>query len=141
MLPDDYQFFLEYCGGLNIDTDADRFAIHGGGVKVYHWYRYVYDDEDSRCEGGLLYIGDFVVRDQTSPIYSRIVEFYLDLEGSIQMHCVIAVPPWGPTEAVTDFRDILRFPHAHADCWTKLADSFTEWLELAVETRGTFGYY
>jgi hypothetical protein len=43
-------------------------------------------------------------------------------------------------KSVRDPRVILHDAQAHKDCWTRVAGSFADWLDVAARTRGAFGY-
>ncbi len=63
------------------------------------------------------------------------ITFFLDLIGHIRQYCVIGVEC--ADEEEPDYLSILRnLPN----CWTKVADSFTEWLEQIAATNGKLGY-
>jgi hypothetical protein len=128
----DYAFFLEYFAGLVIDRDDYYFAVYGIGLMTEHWYSSVTGD-DGLFEEGFLKIGVLAHRKK-----ARYVDFFLDLAGTIRQDCVIGINDRGLERA--DYASILQDPYAHTDRWTKLADSFTEWLEQAAATSGTFGY-
>jgi hypothetical protein len=133
-LPDDYAFFLEYYGGLSIGTSDYDLIVDGIGSMVEEWYGFPMGD-DGIYEDGLLAIATLVVQKERS---SQRVRFFLDLAGTICQDCVIGIDDRGLERA--DYASIFQDPYAHTDRWTKLADSFTEWLEQAAATSGTFGY-
>lgn len=137
-VPEDYIFFLEFYGGLAIDRDDYNFSILGIGPMVEDWYGSVESDEafPEPAKYGFLSLGSLNFREGKYKFQH--VDFFLDLAGIIQKHCVIGVGPWGqagPTPS-TIIQDI----HAHPGRWQKIAPSFTEWLEQAAETGGAFSY-
>ena len=132
-LPSDYAFFLEYISGLEIDRDFYNLNVYGIGLMTEEWYSSVIGDE-GLYEGGFLKIGALIFQEWEGSH----VGFFLDVIGSIQKGSVISVSgevlkSWGVLTILDD-------PHAYPDRWTKLADSFTEWLERLAETNGSFGY-
>jgi hypothetical protein len=140
-LPEDYVFFLEYYGGLMISTESHYFAVQGIGPMVEEWYGFIKGDDslyvkgdEMPYEGGVLRVGILSLRDERNGC----VDFLMDLGGAIRQYGIIGVPSWKVTG--TNYLTILRNPRMYPTLWTKLADSFTEWLEQAADTGGTFGY-
>lgn len=137
-IPDDYIFFLEFYGGLAIDRDDYYFSVFGVGPWVEHWYSSIVSDAVLQEPGeyGFLSLGRVTVHkgEPGSPYIS----FFLDLAGTVQKHCVIGVGPWGLGTPDPDV--VLQDLHGHSAMWRKLANSFTEWLEQAADTEGSFGY-
>jgi hypothetical protein len=133
-LPEDYVFFLEFYGGLLIETPDYNLLVDGIGPMVEEWYGFPMGD-DGICENGLLAVATLALKKER---IGQSVRFFLDLAGTICQDCVIGIDDRGLERA--DYASILREPYAHTDRWTKLADSFTEWLEQAAATSGTFGY-
>ena len=126
-LPDDYVFFLEYYGGLFIGIDDYSLLVDGIGPMTEQWYGFIMGD-NVPYKDGLLNIGSLSYDDEY-------VILFLDLAGVVQQNCVIGVKCGEEEEP--DFLPVIRnLPH----CWTKLADSFTAWLERIAETGGTLGY-
>jgi hypothetical protein len=139
-LPDDYVFFLEFSGGLamyNDDSDG-WFSILGVGPMVEDWYGSVDGDEAVQDPGkcGFLSLGSRGFG-KGKYRFKRIV-FLLDLTGTIHKHCVIGIGPCG--EDTLSLSTIINDIHSYPNMWRKIANSFTEWLEQAAETHGTFGY-
>lgn len=138
-IPDDYISFLEYYGGLFLWNDKYTLSLFGTGPMVEEWYSSVVSDEALQEVGqyGFLTIGSLNFREQHKYKF-QYVTFFLDLAGHVQKHCVIGIGPWG-AETLTPL-DILKDIHAYPGTWQKVANSFTEWLELAAETEGAFIY-
>jgi hypothetical protein len=139
-LPSDYYLFLEYYGGFDtggFQTDGGdyRLGTLGIGPMVEEWYGYIAGD-DGLYEGGLLEIAGLSF-DRESGEFDY-AYFFLDLAGVIYRYGVIGLQWWKVRGL--GLQPVLRDPHAHPMCWTKIADSFTEWLEKAADTAGTFGY-
>lgn len=135
-LPDDYVFFIEWYGGLSIDDPHSHyFQIAGLGPMTDDWYSDVLSSDGGLYENGLLLIGTLTF---TREGILQFVKFFLDVAGTIKQYCVIAAGPLKPP--YPNVVPILQSPQNHPTQWTKLADSFTGWLEQAAETRGTFGY-
>ncbi len=137
-LPEDYRFFVAYYGGLAIDDPSYYFDIFGYGPKATARYDIPMDGDQSLYEHGWLAIGMLSLKDDGQPHDGHLVHFFIDLAGDVCRGCVIAVPTWGCYESVRDPRVIVRDVHAHKDCWTRVADSFADWLEMAARTRGAF---
>jgi hypothetical protein len=133
-LPDDYALFLEYYGGLSIGMSDYDLIVDGIGPMVEEWYGFPFGD-DGIYENGLLAIATLVLQKDRS---SQRFRFFLDLGGIIRQDSVIGIDDRGLERA--DYASILQDPHTHPDRWTKLTDSFTEWLEQAATTKGAFGY-
>lgn len=139
-VPEDYITFLEYYGGLEIDGINCNFSIFGVGPMVETWYGYVNTADHVLMESGQLgwlSLGRLVFRTGHKYDYQRVL-FYLDLAGIVQKYSVIGVGPWGGAEPQE--LSILSDIHAYSGMWRKVANSFTEWLEQAAETRGIFVY-
>jgi hypothetical protein len=137
-IPDDYIFFLEFYGGLAIDRDDYYFATLGVGPWVEDWYGSIVSDQALQEPGecGFLSLGSVTVhKGEHGPPY---ISFFLDLAGTVQKHCVIGVGPWGVD--TPDPETVLQDLQGHPEMWRKLAHSFTEWLEQAADTEGSFGY-
>ncbi len=139
-LPEDYIYFLEYYGGLAIDGANCNFSVFGIGPMVETWYGYINTADHVLMESGKLgwqSLGRLVFRKGHKYDFQRVL-FYVDLIGAVQKNSVIGVGPWDGVEPqeLTILSDI----HAHPDLWRKLANSFTEWLEQASETQGSFVY-
>lgn len=139
-LPEDYRFFIEYYGGLDIDEASYDFDIFGYGPKATARYDIPMDGDQSLYEHGWLAIEALSLKDEDQPHYGHPVHFFIDLAGDIHRGCVLAIPTWGCYEDIRDPRVILRDVDAHKKCWTKVAFSFVEWLEVTARTRGAFDY-
>jgi hypothetical protein len=137
-IPDDYIFFLEFYGGLAIDRDDYYFSVFGVGPWVEHWYSSIVSDAVLQEPGeyGFLSLGSTNIRKGEHRLQR--VHFVLDLAGTVQEYCVIGVGPWGL--GTPDPETVLQDLQGHSEMWRKLANSFTEWLEQAVDTEGSFGY-
>jgi hypothetical protein len=133
-LPDDYVFFLEYCGGLLIETDDYNLLVDGIGPMVEEWYGFIMSD-DLVYENGFLSISDLAFKRER---VGRHVRCFLDLSGIIHLDSIIGVQ-YGPSVGY-GLLSILRDPRAYPDRWTKLADSFTGWLDLVAATEGKLGF-
>lgn len=131
-LPNDYIFFLEFCGGLLIKTERYNLMIDGIGPMVEEWYGYPLGD-DGRYENGLFLIALINFKKEQSGKY---VFFLLDLAGVIKQDSVIALTSWGDSELLHIMKDIGEY----TDYWIKLSDSFTQWLEMVAKTNGTLGF-
>jgi hypothetical protein len=137
-LPDDYVYFLEFYGGLAIDTDDYYFAIMGVGAMVEERYSSVVSDEALQNPGAYGFLSLGVLSFRAGEHRFQRVSFFLDLTGTIQRYCVIGVGPWGKGTLTPDA--ILKALPAHHAMWQMTASSFTGWLERAADTRGAFGY-
>jgi hypothetical protein len=136
-LPKDYLFFLNYYGGLVVGGEHYALIIAGIGPMTEVWYSYIAGDSRA-YEGGLLKIAGFGFGEEEDE--GDTVFYFLDLGGAVHQYCVIGLSKQELDREGVGFKDVLPNPHAHPTCWTKVADSFTEWLELAADTRATFGY-
>ncbi len=139
-IPEDYIYFLEYYGGLAIDGDRHYFSLYGIGPMVESWYGYMNSGDHVYMEAeqqGWLSLGSLVFREGHKYSDQR-VRFFLDLAGTVQRYSVIGIGPWdGATpRAINMLSDLYTYP----GMWKKLANSFTEFLEQAAETRGAFAY-
>jgi hypothetical protein len=139
-LPEDYRIFLEYYGGFAIDGIDANFSISGLGPMVETWYGYInhenHDLWDSK-KTGWLEIGHLVFGNRHK-YYGQRVLFYLDIAGSFHKECIIAVGPWNGIDP--EALMILDNVHNYSTLWKKVADSFSEWLMLAISTQGVFTY-
>jgi hypothetical protein len=137
-IPEDYIFFLEFYGGLAIESDDCYFSLLGIGPMVEDWYAAVDSDEAFPEPGkyGFLSLGSLSFREGKHKFQH--VDFFLDLAGVVQEYCVIGVGPWGEGEpnSFTIIKDLRAYPQK----WQKIADTFTEWLDKAAETQGVFVY-
>lgn len=133
-LPDDYVFFLEFYGGLLIERPRYNLLVLGIGPMVEEWYGFIKGDEGA-YENGWLLIASLTLKEERIGHY---VDFFLDLAGSVHKYCVIGIPTGGISS--TNSLQVIRDLDAHPDHWSKITSSFTEWLELAAKTKGSFGY-
>jgi hypothetical protein len=134
-LPDDYRTFLEYFGGASIDTEQIRFQVLGIGAMASHIYESVLAlNEIMGSALRDLHIGD-VARYRRTDASWQGVTFLIDIAGTVQPHSIIAL---GPNET-EDPSPFWTHPDDKRE-WRKIATSFTEWLELAVQTGGSFEY-
>jgi hypothetical protein len=138
-LPDQYRFFLEYSGGMQISTDRYHLSMLGTGPMVEEWYGYIQGDEalmDPSCDGVLL-LGSLVSEIPMQGRYPR-VYILLDLAGIFQAEHVIGVGPL--TYSDVTISDIVKAPSHYQAHWKILANSFSQWLELVATSAGTCGY-
>ncbi|MBI1881258.1 MAG: hypothetical protein HYR94_24015 [Chloroflexi bacterium] len=138
IIPDDYIYFLEFYGGLAIESNDYYFSLLGIGPMVEEWYTGIESDDafPEPEKYGFLSLGSLDFR--KGKYKFQHVNFFLDLAGVVQKHCVIGVGPWGEDDP-NSFK-IIKDIHAYPHRWQRVANSFTEWLELAAETRGIFVY-
>ncbi len=139
IIPEEYIFFLEYCGGLSIDDEDYYFSTYGIGPLVEEYYSSIDSDfamPEFHWGSGLLKVGHINFR--RGKLKDHDVYFLLDLANNVQKHCVFGIGPcgWESTSPATITEDLQHY----TDEWQIVANSFTEWLELAVKTRGSFGY-
>jgi hypothetical protein len=139
-VPADYVDFLEIYAGLIIDNDEFRLEVFGIGPRVEEWYGFIDSDEATAEPGkdGFLPVAALSSRGLLRHRSKR-VEFYLDLAGVIQKQSVIGVGPWEGRDLPPE--TVLKDLAAHPTLWSKIADSFTEWLERVGVTRGAFNYF
>ncbi len=135
-LPTDYLLFLKLYGGITISSEDFYFVSLGLGPMSEEWYPYL-AGKVGYYENGFLKIGALRFR---SPIeYGfRYVSFFQDLGNKIQRYCVIGVSMWELGEL--NLQDVLREPQFCSFCWLTIAASFTEWLQIAANTKGRFKY-
>jgi len=139
-LPDDYTFFLEHYGGLAIEGMNCNFSIYGIGPMTETWYGYINSADNVLIESGRLgwqSVGQTVFQTSHTYKYQRIL-FYLDLSGVVQKNSLISVGPWNCIDPHE--HDILSNIRDYPKMWKLVASSFTDWLRLAIETRGDFMY-
>jgi hypothetical protein len=87
------------------------------------------------CENALFSIGTLSFKEKWS---RDMVFFFLDLAGIIHRNGFIGMPSW--KLGVSDLSPILRNPRAYQEHWTKLTDSFSEWLIQIATTGWALGY-
>lgn len=136
--PRDYLFFLQYYGGLQLSL-SDRFLdLFGIGIMTENWYSGLRGDEQiaSPSKDGLLQICD--VRMHISPLEYYWVAFFLDLSGAIRIGSVFGISSKNLTGV--NYRYVLDHLDEMKEHWKFHANSFTEWLNILYETRGSFGY-
>ncbi len=139
-LPEDYLFFLAYYGGLSIDGDNSRFSINGVGPLTNLWYGYLLGERVflwASGKTGWQWLGDLAFR-KGHPYEGQRVHFYLDLAGKVSQGCVIALTSAEMLGSLDV--DLLKTIPTNPGLWTKVADSFTDWLKRAAETRGMFDF-
>lgn len=139
-IPKDYKDFLEYYGGAAIDGINCNFSVLGLGPMTENWYGNVNADNPdlwSLDKTGWLKIGRLVFQ-RNHKYFGQRVLFYLDLPGIVQQNSVIAIGPWNG--ATPNELEVLKNINAYSSLWKKSANSFSEWLMNAVETRGIFSY-
>jgi len=138
-LPEDYRFFLEYYGGIQLISEHHKLFVSGIGPMVDEWYEFLMSDSAATEPGkdGFMHIADLVFTQIREGYYPR-VQFMLDLAGHIQLESVIALYPRraDAPNAVT----ILSDPAAYKNYWKIAAPNFTIWLEHVLETYGVLGY-
>jgi len=142
-LPADYRFFIKRYGGLHIHYNGlYYFQAYGYGMQATYQYDIPMDGDDSHYENGLLVIGTLTLHEKAHAYYNRPIYFISDLGGRVQQGCVLAMPSgeWKRFPAIHDIEDVMRDLVTYRDCWTKVADSFTDWLEEVASTQGTLGY-
>jgi len=135
-LPTDYLSFLKLYGGITISNEDSFFASLGFGPMVEEWYPYLVG-KVGYYENGFLKIGTLRFRNPIEYGFMY-VSFFLDLGNRIQLYRVIGVSMWKLGKL--NLQDVFREPQACAFCWSMIADSFTEWIQIAAATKGRFGY-
>ncbi len=136
-LSGDYLFFIEYYGGLAIQSDDYSLQLFGEGPMVEEWYTSPMGDDSisDPSQDGVITIGFVSFREHTP--YEQ-VYFLLDLAGVIQPNAVIGVP----IAESTDYKPQVIVKHLEElpGYRKQLANSFTEFLELVAATKGALGY-
>lgn len=135
-LPADYLSFLRLFGGITIANEDSHFATLGFGPMSEEWYPNLFG-KVGYYENGLLKIGALRFRNPSKYGFLY-VSFFLDLGNRIQFSHVIGMSIWELGQV--NLRDVLREPQSYPFCWSMIADSFTEWLQIAATTKGRFGY-
>ena len=135
-LPDDYLYFLRTYGGLYIDHEDNYFQVFGVGPMVEDWYSSINSDQAQFANKGtdFLLIGSVSFR--TGHLALHRVNFFLDLAGRLQKYSVFGIGPW--TQGAITPNQVLQNLNFHTDKWKIIASSFTNWLDKAAETHGTF---
>jgi hypothetical protein len=138
-IPDEYISFLEYYGGLMIESRRHYFSIYGIGPMVEEWYSSIQSDETLHNPGkyGFLSLGVTSFRKGHHFEYQS-VDFVLDLAGVIQKAAVIGIGPW--EGGVFNLTDVVKDIASFSGRWVQIADSFSTWLEEAARTEGSFNY-
>ena len=133
-LPADYLLFLNRYGGLTISSKDSYFATLGFGPMAEKWYPYLMG-KAGYCENGLLKIGTLRIRNfiENNFMYAS---FFLDIGNRIQQDCVIQVSMWKLKNI--NLQDMFRNLQSCSFCWSTVANSFTEWLQIAANTKGRF---
>lgn len=137
-VPSDYIYFLEYYGGLWILRDEYYFGTFGVGPMTEVWYSSVVSDDadPNAVEYGFLSIG--LLSFGKSQREEQQIYFFIDLKGHIRKQSIIGVP-LNKEKQIYPSLVIRNLPEYQSVCQI-VSDSFTEWLEQAVRTQGTFGY-
>lgn len=137
-LPEDYEFFLEFCGGFVIKRQEYTLVMDGNGPMCEEWYSYLRGDgfATEPSQDGMMQIGQLQFRDSLRD-WSTIL-FFLDFAGRFQKNSIIGVGPWADENI--DIHHIIVDPASYESKWKILAKSFTDWLDLIVETQGSVGY-
>jgi hypothetical protein len=133
-LPTDFLSFLKIYGGLTIANEDSHFATLGFGPMSEDWYPNLLGNV-GYYENGFLKIGTLRFRDPVEYKFMYVF-FFLDLGNRIQRNRVIGVSMWKLREL--NLQDVLREPQSCSFCWSRIADSFTEWLQTAANTKGRF---
>jgi hypothetical protein len=135
-LPADYLSFLKLYGGITISNEDSSFTSLGLGTMAEEWYPYL-AGKVGYYENGFLKIG--ILRFRNPIEYGFMyVSFFLDIGNRIQRHRVIGVSMWKLGEL--SLHDVFREPQSCSFCWSVIADSFTEWLQISATSKGRFGY-
>jgi len=135
-LPADYLSFLKLYGGITISNEDSSFVSLGFGPMVEEWYPYL-AGKVGYYENGFLKIGALRFRNPVEYGFMY-VSFFLDLGDRIQRCRVIGVSMW--KLGGLNLQDVFREPQSCSFCWSMIADSFTEWLQIAATTKGRFKY-
>ena len=135
-LPTDFLSFLELYGGITISNEDSSFASLGFGPMAEEWYPYL-AGKVGYYENGFLKIGTLRFRNPIEYGFMY-VSFFLDLGNRIQPSRVIGVSMWKLGEL--NLQDVFRELQSYSFCWSMIADSSTEWLQIAATTKGRFGY-
>ena len=133
-LPVDYLSFLNRYGGITISSKDYYFATLGFGPMAEEWYPYLMG-KAGQYENGLLKIGTLRIRNFIENNFMY-VSFFLDIGGRIQQHCVIQVSMWKLRNL--NLQDVFRDLQSCSFCWSMVANSFAEWLQIAANTKGRF---
>lgn len=139
-IPDDYLFFLKYCGGVRIDKNEYNFTTFGIGPMVEEYYCSI--NSDSAYPGlvekySYLPIGEISFRQGV--LKYQYVSFFLDIVGHVQHNGIIKVGPWRP--GIDDPDLFFENLFEHKNLWEVTSDSFTGWLSEVEKTKGTFSYF
>jgi hypothetical protein len=135
-LPSDYLSFLRLYGGVTISNEDSYFASLGFGPMAEEWYPYL-AGKVGYYDNGFLKIGTLRFRNPVEYKFMYVF-FFLDLGNRIQRYHVIGVSMWNLSEL--NLQDVFREPRSFSICWSMIADSFTEWLQLAATSKGRFGF-
>ncbi len=135
-LPTDYLSFLKLYGGITISNEDSCFAALGLGPMSEEWYPYL-AGKVGYYQNGFLKIGALRFRNPIEYGF-RYVSFFLELGNSMERYRVIGVSMWELGEL--HLQDVFREPQSASFCWLTIADSFTEWLQIAAATQGRFKY-
>ncbi len=135
-LPADYLLFLKLYGGFTIANEDSHFATLGFGPMSEEWYPNIFG-KVGYYENGFLKIGALRFRNPIKYGF-RYVSFFLDLGNCIQYGQIVGMRMWELGQL--NSKDVLREPQSYTSCWSTVADSFTEWLQIAATTEGRFRY-
>lgn len=135
-LPADYLSFLNRHGGITISSKDSYFASLGFGPMAEEWYPYLMG-KAGHYENGFLKIGTLRIRNSIENNFMY-VSFFLDISSRIQPYCVIQVSMWKLRNL--NLQDVFRDLQSCSFCWSIVANSFTEWLQIAAITKGRFGH-
>lgn len=133
-LPADYLSFLNRYGGIAISSKDSNFASLGFGPMAEEWYPYLMG-KAGYYENGLLKIGTLRIRNFIENKFMY-VSFFLDIGSRIQRYCVIQVSMWKLGNL--NLHDVFRELQSCSFCWSIVANSFTEWIQIAANTKGRF---
>jgi len=135
-LPVDYLSFLKLYGGITISNEDYHFTSLGFGPMAEEWYPYL-AGKVGYYANGFLKIGSLRLR---NPIENKFMyaSFFMDLGNRIRRCCVIEVSMWKLGNL--NLQDVFRELQSCSSCWSIVADSFTKWLQIAANTKGSFGY-
>ena len=135
-LPTEYLSFLKLYGGITISNEDSSFASLGFGPMAEEWYPYLVG-KVGYYENGFLKIGTLRFRNPIEYGFMYVF-FFLDLGNRIQHYSVVGVSMWKLGKL--NLQDVFREPQSCSSCWSMIAESFTEWLQIAATTKGRFGY-
>ena len=140
-VPKDYTFFLGYYGGLAIQGDNYRLSLLGTGPMVEDMYSSIVSDFAFPEPGKYGFISLGALQYYNLPEI-HLVEFFLDLAGTVEKSAVIGMGPVNRTRGVKDVSswEIAMNIGEYPDRYQKVGDSFVDWLVKIAETGGKLGY-